>query len=179
MNPSDSLAIVLHDAPCLMCRASMRWLRDTDRHHRFYFVALDSDEGRDFLFDAGLEPHQADSVVVLHDGRAYRYSNAVAYSLRLLGGKWAVLGTLLGWVPAPLRDAGYRIVARHRHLWPFGGACEVPDYSPSALTREVSTLERSMRNETPSGSTSSSGEASRSSKPAIESTTTTGRDDSE
>jgi len=119
-------ALLLHDAPCALCRASVRWVHAHDRHARFAHVSLDSAEGREFLFDAGLEPAQADSVVLLHRGRAWRYSSAVVRTLWILGGVWAVLGSLLWLVPRPFRDLGYRIVARHRHLWPFGEVCELP-----------------------------------------------------
>jgi len=119
-------AILLHDAPCMLCRASVRWVREHDRHARFAHVALDSAEGRECLFDAGLEPSQADSVVLFHRGRAWRYSSAVVRTLWVLGGRWAVLGSLLWLVPRPVRDLGYRLVARHRHLWPFGEVCELP-----------------------------------------------------
>ena len=170
-----SIATVLHDAPCLLCRASMRWLRDHDREGRFRFVPLDSDEGRLLLFESGLEPVQADSVVLVHEGRALRYSSALATALRLLGGRWELLGTMLSWVPAPVRDSLYRIVAAHRHLWPFGGACEVPVQDPPSREITVSTAERSISKVAPSGSSRRSGAASRSTKPGIESTTTTGR----
>jgi len=181
MTTTEPVAAVLFDAPCLLCRSSVRWLRDHDHEHRFRFVALDSTEGRELLFDAGLEPQKADSVVLIHGGRAWRYSSAVVVALRLLGGEWTLLASLLWLLPRPIRDAGYRAVARHRHLWPFGGVCELPAPGSLALGRAsvVSTATRSIRSSTELATLSNSGEASRSTSPAIESTTTTGRDDSE
>lgn len=179
MKPYEPVAIMLHDAPCLLCRASMRWVIDHDRESLFNFVPLDSDEGRELLFEHGFEPDQADSAVLIHDGRAWRHSDALVRTLRLLGGRWKAMGTMLRLVPRPLRDAGYRTVARHRHLWPFGGVCELPAQGASGSTSVVSTEPRSMRSVTPPSSRSTSGEASRSSSPAMESTTTTGRDDNE
>jgi predicted DCC family thiol-disulfide oxidoreductase YuxK len=180
-NPAGT-ATLLHDAPCGLCRSTVRWLRLRDRRHRLRFVALDSAEGRELLFDAGLEPSQADSVVLLLDGRAWRWSSAVVNTLQLLGPPWPAVAWLLWLVPRPLRDLGYRTIARHRHLWPFGEVCELPGQGSRAGARAsvVSTEPRSMRSATaPPSTTSRSGEASRSSKPAIESTTTTGRDASE
>jgi predicted DCC family thiol-disulfide oxidoreductase YuxK len=119
-------AILLHDGPCMLCRTSVRWVHDHDRRRRFAFVPLDSAEGRECLFEAGLEPAYADSVVLLHAGRAWRHSSAAVHTLWLLGGPWAALGCLLWLVPERVRDFGYRLVARHRHLWPFGDVCELP-----------------------------------------------------
>jgi predicted DCC family thiol-disulfide oxidoreductase YuxK len=181
MTKTESATTLLHDAPCLLCRASVQWVIRNDLQHRFRFVALDSSEGRELLFDAGLEPHKANSVVLIHDGRVYRYSSALVVALRLLGGRWSLLGSLLWLVPKPIRDVGYRVVARHRHLWPFGEECELSASGSLArqLASEVSTATRSMRRINDPAIRRVSGEASRSSSPAIESTMTTGRADSE
>jgi len=179
MKPYEPIATILHDAPCLLCRASMRWVIEHDRDSLFYFVPLDSDEGRELLFEHGFEPEQADSVMLILDGRAWRYSDALVRTLQLLGGRWELLGSMLRLVPRPIRDMGYRMVARHRHLWPFGGVCELPVQGAGALPKLVSTRDLSIRKVTPPASRTSSGEASRSSSPAMESTTTTGRAQSE
>ena len=181
MTHTESAPTLLHDAPCMLCRASVQWVMRNDRQHQFRFVALDSNEGRELLFDAGLEPQKANSVVLIHDGRAYRYSSALVATLRLLGGRWSVLGSLLWLVPRPIRDVGYRVVARHRHLWPFGGECELS--ASGSLARQtasdVSTATLSMRSTRDPAIRRVLGEASRSSSPAIESTTTMGRSASE
>ena len=181
MTMTESAPTLLHDAPCMLCRASVQWVIRNDLQHQFRFVALDSNEGRELLFDAGLEPHKANSVVLIHDGRVYRYSSALVVTLRLMGGRWGILGSLLWLVPRPIRDVGYRVVARHRHLWPFGGECELS--ASGLLAREaasdVSTATRSMRSIRDPAIRRISGEASRSSSPAIESTMTTGRSASE
>ena len=126
-------------------------------------------------------PSPERTATLLHAGRSWRYSSAVSRTLRLLGGRWWLVGALLWLVPRPLRNLGYRTIARHRHLWPFGEVCELPGQGTRALSRtsEVSTKPRSIRSVSAPGSRTSSGEASRSSSPAIESTTTTGRDASE
>lgn len=146
----NPIATVLHDAPCLLCRASVRWLIEHDRDSQFRFVPLDSPEGRELLFDNGLEPAQADSVVLIHGGRAWLHSSAVGHALRLLGGRWEFFGTLLLAVPRPLRDSGYRMVARHRHLWPFGGVCQFPVHeTPLRSRRELADAAKQRDQGTP------------------------------
>jgi predicted DCC family thiol-disulfide oxidoreductase YuxK len=181
MTKTDSAVTLLHDRPCLLCRASVQWVIRHDLEQRFRFVGLDSNEGRELLLDAGLEPQNANSVVLIRDGRAYRYSSALVVALRQLGGRWSLLGSLLWLVPKPIRDAGYRVVARHRHLWPFGGECELSASGSLArqMASEVSTATRSMRSIRDPAIRMVSGEASRSSSPAMESAITTGRADSE
>ena len=180
MSKPDPEVTLLIDAPCELCRTSMRFLRDRDRKGLIQFVPLDSPEGRELLFEAKLEPSDADSVVLLVDGRPARYSSALVGSLRLLGGWWKVAGDVLYLVPLPLRDLVYRAVSKHRHLWPFNRDREAPfqrEYTPV-----VSTADRSIRSVTPAPEARTrtvSGEESRESSPAIESTTTTGRDASE
>ena len=56
-----------------------------------------------------------------------RRSSAVVGLLRQLGGPWRVVGTLLWLVPRPLRDVGYRVVARSRYrIFGRQDTCRVP-----------------------------------------------------
>lgn len=193
MTTTGPIATLLIDAPCELCRTSMRWVRDRDRDYRIHFESLDSPEGRELLFEAGLELAKADSIVLIHGGRALRYSAALVSMLRLLGGWWKVAGDLLWLVPRPLRDIGYRVVARHRHLWPFNARHEQSgERMPASDTiRLASADQRSMGTATPAStsrpassedsraSSPAPSDASRALNPAIESTATTRRDASE
>ncbi len=75
------------------------------------------------------EPLPTVETVVLSDGTGIHVgSDAVIRTLGHLGGRWAFAGKLLKAIPRPLRETGYRFVARHRRQW-FGGAerCPLPD----------------------------------------------------
>jgi predicted DCC family thiol-disulfide oxidoreductase YuxK len=63
-------------------------------------------------------PAEAESVVLVEDGKAYRKSSAVLRIARRLDGAWPLLAMLLI-VPRPLRDALYDWIGRHRYRW-FG-----------------------------------------------------------
>lgn len=71
-----------------------------------------------------------DSVLLSDEAGTHIESDAVVGILRHFGGRWAIPRILLQVIPRPLRDAGYRVVARNRRRW-FGGAeqCRLPDVS--------------------------------------------------
>jgi predicted DCC family thiol-disulfide oxidoreductase YuxK len=66
------------------------------------------------------------SLVFIHDGKAFRKSDAVLRALAALGGIWK-LSAVLRLIPRFLRDAIYDLVSRNRYRW-FGRlkACRAP-----------------------------------------------------
>ena len=66
------------------------------------------------LRKAGLPDNDLDSVVYDKSGRQYLRSSAVLSILRDMGRGWSLLYSLVI-VPACIRDAFYRLVARNRH----------------------------------------------------------------
>lgn len=114
-----SLPVLFFDAECPMCTRSAWFIDRRDRRRTLRFVALKSDEG---LALVAAHPHLAavDSLIFLDGDPAGGGTKALAYSAavlavgRYLGGGWAALAKL-GWlVPRPLRDACYRLIAKHR-----------------------------------------------------------------
>jgi predicted DCC family thiol-disulfide oxidoreductase YuxK len=70
---------------------------------------------------------QLDSMVVSKNGQLFRHSTAALVIAKELGGFWKVLGSLGGMIPRPLRDLGYRLVARNRYrLFGQADACRLP-----------------------------------------------------
>lgn len=61
---------------------------------------------------------EPDTFILLENGRTYDRSTAALRTLRLLGGLWPLVYSLI-LVPRPLRDAIYTFVARRRRQW-FG-----------------------------------------------------------
>jgi predicted DCC family thiol-disulfide oxidoreductase YuxK len=107
---------VLFDGDCGLC-------------HRAVLFALRHDpDGTKFRF-APLPPHSpVNSVIVMTgDGRTLLRSDAVIRLLERSGPGWSMLGATLRILPRPLRDAGYRGVARiRRRLFaPPAGTCPV------------------------------------------------------
>ena len=118
--------IVFFDGECAMCSAGVRWIIRHDRRGTLRLAPLQGQTYSD-LPDLN-KPTTLDSMVfVAKDGQFFVRSAAVVRVLWALGGVWRVFGWLLWLVPAPIRDAGYRLVATHRHrLMRSDELCPIP-----------------------------------------------------
>ena len=100
--------ILYYDGVCVLCNKSIRFIINRDRKSQFKIGLLDAFKNED----------KQDSVVLLHKGIKYNYSNAVIKSLILIGGIYK-LAALLFIFPKSLRDFVYKIIAKNRYKW-FG-----------------------------------------------------------
>lgn len=122
---SPAAAIVFFDGVCGFCNHSVNFLmaRDADRQLRFAPLQGQTAEQR---LPADLRQN-LDSLVFVSNGRTYLRSAAVVRILKTLGGKWALAGTALWLVPLPVRDLGYRVIARIRYrLFGRRESCRLP-----------------------------------------------------
>lgn len=110
---SGSAATVLYDADCGFCQACVDWTIPRLREPRPRFAPLDSPEGRSWL-EARNIPAGIDSVVLLTGGKVLTKSDAAFALLAGCGFPWS-LARWLGWIPRPLRDGLYDLVARNRN----------------------------------------------------------------
>ncbi|SET01369.1 thiol-disulfide oxidoreductase DCC family protein [Hymenobacter actinosclerus] len=112
--------VILFDGVCNLCNGFVQFVIRHDAAGQFRFAALQSAAGQELLRAHRLPaPPEPDSVVLLADGRAYTHSAAALEILARLGGRWTALARAGRWFPRPLRDAVYRLIARHRYRW-FG-----------------------------------------------------------
>lgn len=119
-------AIVLFDGTCGFCEGAVKFIAARDPAGYFRFAPSQSPQGAALLAAHGLTREGARSLVLIEDGVLYLRSTASLRIARRLGWPWRLAAALL-WVPRPLRDGVYRIVAalRHRLAGP-SQACEVP-----------------------------------------------------
>ncbi len=112
--------IVLVDGHCHLCQHITRYLAQHDRNRRFRFAALQSPAGRRTLREAGFagDLDTFDSFVLVQNGRYYTESGAALRVAKGVGG-WRAMAYGFMIIPAPVRDAVYRYVARNRYKW-FG-----------------------------------------------------------
>lgn len=124
-DPAISTPIIFFDGVCGFCNRTVNWVLRHDRNRLFLLAPLQGEHARR-LVEPAIRENVA-SVVLLVNGTSYIRSAAVCRILMLFGGIWYVFGLLLWLVPRPLRDLGYRIVARYRYLL-FGKleACRIP-----------------------------------------------------
>ena len=123
--PSEAVVILL-DGVCNMCNASVNYVIDHDPLGRFRFASLQSEIGTALAAEHGIDANQLSSMVLIEDGRAYLRSTAALRVCRRLSGVVKLLWPLII-VPRPLRDLGYRLIAKNRYqLFGKREACRLP-----------------------------------------------------
>ena len=101
--------LVLYDGNCGFCSAIVSLAKRSS--DGIIFEPLQSETGQLWLSKLG----GVDSLIVVRGENAYIFSDAVIEILLHLGRAYKLLGYLLKLIPKPLRDWGYKIVARNRH----------------------------------------------------------------
>ena len=89
-----------YDRECEFCNHSIKWLRRRDRKGRLSYRALSPG---------------AECVTLRDEAGNWESSTAVLRVMKHLGGGWRMVALILMIVPKPIRDAVYRMIARHRH----------------------------------------------------------------
>lgn len=118
--------IVLFDGTCAFCEGAVKFIAARDPDGYFRFGASQTPAAEALLASHGVSRQSARSLVLIEDGQVFLRSTASLRVARRLVWPWNLLGVLL-FVPAPLRDPFYRLVAAIRHrLAGRSNACEVP-----------------------------------------------------
>lgn len=121
-------ALVLFDGVCNLCNAAVLFIIDRDPRGRFRFAPLQSDHAVQLLASLGAQDlkSNADSIVLIEEGRVYLRSDAALRICSHLRSPWPVMSWFLI-VPRQLRDWVYDWVARNRYRW-FGRqeSCRIP-----------------------------------------------------
>lgn len=126
MPASTPSLIVVFDEQCLLCNAWGRFLLRHDQRGMFRFAAIQDHTGQALLQQAGLQVEGLQTLLLVDGAKRWQHTAVILRILHHLGWPWRA--AWLGWlVPAVLRDALYRWVARHRYRI-FGRAetCMVP-----------------------------------------------------
>jgi len=126
MNPWPDDDVILYDGVCVFCSRWIRFVASRDTSRRFRFTAIQSGYGTRLAQAFGINPDDPDTNAVVHGGVAYFKSDGALTVLSNLPG-WGWVGALR-FVPKPLRDAVYNLVARNRYRI-FGEfeECFIPD----------------------------------------------------
>ncbi|HEX9953284.1 MAG TPA: thiol-disulfide oxidoreductase DCC family protein [Rubricoccaceae bacterium] len=125
MAPPDA-PVVLFDGECALCDASVRFILDHDSNGHFHFASLQSDAGRRLAADHGVDASRLDTLVLVTASGARVRSDAALAIARSLGWPWSIAWGLR-WIPRPVRDAAYRLVALNRiRLFGRLDACRLP-----------------------------------------------------
>jgi predicted DCC family thiol-disulfide oxidoreductase YuxK len=118
-------AVILFDGTCAFCERSVRFIATRDNGY-FKFGASQNAEGRALLAQHGTTREAAKSLILIEDGELFLRSTAVLRIASRMHAPWRYARVFL-LIPAPLRDAAYRVVAAIRHrIAGQSNACEVP-----------------------------------------------------
>ena len=128
--------VLFFDGVCNLCNGTVSFIMERDRRGRICFASLQSDFAQQVLPPLGISPENLESIVYLHDGQAFRRSDAVLAVCRELRAPWRWL-QVFRIVPRSLRDLVYEWIAQRRYKW-FGKrpSCRIP--TPEEQDRFVS-----------------------------------------
>ena len=117
--------IILFDGTCAFCERSVRFIASRDNGY-FRFGASQNPEGRALLEQFGTSREFTRSIILIEGDQIYLRSDAVLRIASHLRAPWKFAGGFL-WVPRPVRDVAYRIVAVIRmRIAATSNACEIP-----------------------------------------------------
>ena len=126
LKTDDTKGVILFDGTCVFCRGSVGFIAARDPQNYFKFGASQSDAAQPLREGYGLDAVTARSIVLIEGDRAYLKSTAALRIAARLTFPWSLARFLL-FIPRPIRDAVYEIVAAIRHR--IAGkvdVCEIP-----------------------------------------------------
>ncbi len=126
MPVSTPSLIVVFDGQCLLCNGWVRFLLRHDQRGVFRFAAIQGRTGQALLQQAGLQVEGLQTLLLVDGTNSWQHTGAILRILNHLGWPWRA--AWVGWlVPAVLRNALYRLVARHRYrIFGRTETCMVP-----------------------------------------------------
>ena len=136
--------LVVYDGECGFCNQSIRWLLRRDGKDRLRFAPSTAPAVIELLARHGFEPFgqgafgesgrdlgRETMMVFRNIGTPIEEllirSNAVLACLRVLPQPWPMLAAALRLIPRPIRESGYRYIARERYrIWGRYTTCPIP-----------------------------------------------------
>jgi len=120
--------IFLYDGVCLLCDGAVQFTLAHEKTSSIIFVAIQSEKGRELAFKHGQNPDNPESFLFIENGVAFEQSDgAISLAAHLQG----FLPTLLRgcrFIPRPIRDMAYRLVARNRYrIFGKRPSCVIPN----------------------------------------------------
>ena len=123
----DGEKIILFDGVCNLCNSAVQFIIKRDKKNLYKFAALQSDIATLLLKERGIDSSKIDSIILIDPNTAYYIKSSAALEIgKTFGGVWHLLG-IFEWVPRPLRDWVYDLIAKNRYSW-FGkqNDCMIP-----------------------------------------------------
>ncbi|MEM7439743.1 MAG: DCC1-like thiol-disulfide oxidoreductase family protein [Pseudomonadota bacterium] len=126
LDAANGKDVMVFDGVCNLCSGWVQFVVRRDPDARFLFLTAQSNLGEALYAELGLKSADYDSFIVIKKGRVFTSLDGVIAVCAALGPLWS-LARILGFLPRPIKDAIYSLVARNRYRV-FGklDTCMVP-----------------------------------------------------
>ena len=123
------MPIILFDGICNFCNRTINIILKYDKVAHFQFAASQSNAAIDIMQAFKIEQIAIASVILIDNEKVYTKTDAVIQIARHLKG-WPRLFRFIKFIPKPIRDCGYDLIAKNRYIL-FGkkASCMIPDAS--------------------------------------------------
>ena len=108
------MTIILFDGHCNLCNAWVKFVVKRDSTKKIKFAPLQSKIGKNILDENQIADNYNESLVLLKDGEYFIKSTAAIKIFSLLD-SWEKHLKYLIFIPAPIRDFFYFLVAKYRY----------------------------------------------------------------
>ena len=122
----DEAPIYLFDGDCVLCSRGVHYVLKYEKTPDVQFVAIQSKQGQKLALENDIDPLNPHTFLFIKDGTVLALSDAVFALTRHIGGPARLL-LPAAYVPRPIRDFFYRLIAKNRYRL-FGKlpSCYVP-----------------------------------------------------
>ncbi len=121
------------DGVCNLCNSTVDFVIRHDKKRLFRYGSLQGDTAHRIVPEYAEEAGLSTVVLVTGEGQFIR-SSAILKTLKGLGGFWKLSGTILWWLPRPMRDWLYMRIARMRYrIWGKRDSCRLPTLAEREL----------------------------------------------
>ena len=126
--------LVIYDGQCGFCNRTVRWFLRRDHHDRLRFAPSDSPKVLEIMGRHSAQVSELSPTTILvirapglSSEQVLVRSDAAIALLAALPGPWPTIAEVFQWIPRPLRDLGYRIIAHWRYrIWGRFDTCPIP-----------------------------------------------------
>lgn len=123
--------IVFFDGECVMCNGFVDLLLKVDPVGTILIAPLQGQTAKQYLPPLPID-REAWSIYYRDESGLSDQSDAFIQVCKRLGGVWSVF-TVIYWIPRPIRDRIYRLIARNRYrLFGRRDTCRMPHKSEQA-----------------------------------------------
>ena len=123
------MPIILFDGVCNFCNRTVNIILKYDDQAYFQFAASQSSAAMGIMQAFNLDEKAISSVILIEQEKVFTKTDAVIQIANRLSG-WPSLFRLLKFIPKPMRDFAYDLIAKNRYaLFGKKDNCMIPDAS--------------------------------------------------